>query len=90
LSGNGKFGRAGFATSRSSAQVPFARDAFELLQAVIDEYRLHYNDERPHRSRNLRPPASRSDRMQVDGGQIERRTRLGGLPSDCCQLPVAA
>jgi len=60
------------------------------LQAVIDEYRLHYNDERPRRSRNLRPPASRSDRMQVDGGQIERRTRLGGLLSDYRQLPVAA
>src|SRR5438128_7004970 len=26
------------------------------LQTVIDEYCLHYNDERPHRSRRLRPP----------------------------------
>jgi len=60
------------------------------LQAVIDEYRLHYNDERPHRSRNLRPPASCSARVQVVGGQIERRTRLGGLLSDYRQLPVAA
>ena len=60
------------------------------LQAVIHEYRLHYNEERPHGSRNLRPPASRSDRLQVVGGQIERRTRLGGLLSDYRRLPVAA
>src|SRR3989442_11031637 len=37
------------------------------LERVIHEYCLHYNDERPHRSRNLRPPASRSDRMQIAG-----------------------
>jgi transposase InsO family protein len=60
------------------------------LQAVIHEYRLHYNDERPHRSCNLRPPASRSDRVQVVGSQIERRTRLGGLLSDYRHMPVAA
>ncbi len=60
------------------------------LQAVIHEYRLHYNEERPHGSRNLRPPASRSDRLQVVGGQIERRTRLDGLLSDYRHVPVAA
>src|SRR5712692_7350935 len=38
------------------------------LERVIHEYCLHYNDERPHRSRNLRPPASRSDRTQIAGG----------------------
>ena len=31
------------------------------LGAVMDEYCAHYNDERPHRSRNLRPPAARGD-----------------------------
>jgi len=60
------------------------------LEMVIHEYLMHYNDERPHRSRNLRPPASRSDRMQIAGGQIERRTRLGGLLSEYRQLPMAA
>jgi len=30
--------------------------------------------ERLHRTGNLRPPASRSDCVQVVGGQIERRT----------------
>jgi putative transposase len=60
------------------------------LQAVIHEYCLHYNDERPHRGRNLRPPAFRSDRMHMAGGQIERSTRLGGLLSDYRRMRVAA
>lgn len=63
-----------------------------LEVALVDdqhpvEYCLHYNDERPHRSRNLRPPASRSDRMHMAGGQIERSTRLGGLLSDYRRMP---
>jgi putative transposase len=60
------------------------------LQAVIEEYCLHYNGERPHRSRNLRPPASRSDRIQTAGGQVEPGTRLGGLLSDYRRVPLAA
>lgn len=60
------------------------------LQVAIDEYCLHYNGERPHRSRNLRPPASRSDPVQKAGGQIERATHLGGLLSDCRRVSVAA
>lgn len=60
------------------------------LQTVIDQYCLHYNNERPHRSRNLRPPALRSDRKQIAGGQIERSTRLGGLLSDHRRMPLVA
>jgi putative transposase len=60
------------------------------LQAVIDEYCLHYNGERPHRSRSLRPPACPSDRVQATDGQIERTTRLGGLLSDYRRVPQAA
>jgi putative transposase len=60
------------------------------LERVIHEYCLHFNEERPHRSRNLRPPASRSDPLQLAGGQIERSTRLGGLLSNYHQVPVAA
>jgi len=60
------------------------------LQTAINEYCLHYNDERPHRSRNLRPPASRSDPIEVAGARVERSTRLGGLLSDYRQMPVAA
>jgi hypothetical protein len=54
------------------------------------EYCRHYNDERPRRSRDLRPTASRSDRMKVTGGQIERSTGRGGLLSDYRQVPMAA
>jgi len=60
------------------------------LETLIHEYCLHYNDERPHRSHNLRPPAFRSDRIRVAAGQIERRTRLGGLLSDYRPVSVAA
>ena len=60
------------------------------LQAVVDEYCLHYNSERPHRSRNLRPPASRGHPIQMAEGQIERTTRLGGLLSDYRQMRAAA
>jgi putative transposase len=60
------------------------------LQTVIDEYCRHYNGERPHRSRDLQPPASLNDRVQMDGGQIERKTRLGGLLSDYRRVRVAA
>jgi putative transposase len=49
------------------------------LEAILREYCLHYNYERPHRSRNLRPPASRGDPITPVGGRLERSTRLGGL-----------
>jgi hypothetical protein len=60
------------------------------LQEIIREYCIHYNEERPHRSRGLRPPASRSDCDPMAGHPIARRTRLGGLLSDYHHLPVAA
>jgi hypothetical protein len=60
------------------------------LQAVINEYCLHYNGERPHRSGSLRPPASPGDRVQTTDGQIERTTRLGGLLSDYRRVPQVA
>jgi hypothetical protein len=51
------------------------------LEAVLREYCLHYNDERPHQSRDLRPPSYRGDPTVPIGGQIRRRSRLGGLLS---------
>jgi len=60
------------------------------LQAVVDEYCLHYNSERPHRSRKLRPPASRGHPIQMAEGQVERTTRLGGLLSDYRRMRAAA
>ena len=60
------------------------------IEAVLREYWAHYNDERPHRSRNLRPPASRGDPTLAASGRIERTIRLGGLLSEYHQAPVAA
>ena len=51
------------------------------LEAVLREYCAHYNDERPHRSQNLRPPSYRGDPPTPVGGHIKRTTRLGGLLS---------
>jgi len=52
-----------------------------LSEAVLREYCLHYNDERPHRNRNLRPPSCRGDPSTSIGGEVERAIRLGGLLS---------
>ena len=60
------------------------------LEAVVREYCLHYNDERPHRSRNLRPPALSDDPSLPTSGQVERRARLGGLLSSYRRVPAAA
>ena len=50
------------------------------LATVLREYCEHYNDERPHRSRHLRPPNSfRSEACASTGAIISRRARLGGL-----------
>jgi hypothetical protein len=65
------------------------RGPFAALQ-VLHEYCSHYNDERPHRSRNLRPPASRGDPIAPSDGQISRTVRLGGLLSEYRRVPVAA
>jgi len=60
------------------------------LQAVLDSYREHYNLERPHRSRGLRPPAARGDPMAVGAGDVRRRARLGGLLSEYYSEAAAA
>ena len=60
------------------------------LGAVMDEYCAHYNDERPHRSRNLRPPAARGDPGRPAAGSITRHARLGGLLSDYRRVPAHA
>jgi putative transposase len=53
------------------------------LLAVLDEYVAHYNQHRPHRARNLRPPDA--DDMvtapvtDLAAARIRRRKILGGL-----------
>ena len=54
------------------------------LERVLDEYVRHYNDERPHRSLELRPPRAINETSVVRVGAVaaavvRRRDRLGGL-----------
>ncbi|MGH3297749.1 MAG: transposase [Trebonia sp.] len=53
------------------------------LRVVLDEYVTHYNQHRPHRARNLRPPdCDATITATVTGlatGRIRRRKVLGGL-----------
>jgi putative transposase len=53
------------------------------LRAVLDEYVAHYNQHRPHRAGNLRPP-DRADRITAPATglatvRIQRHKVLGGL-----------
>ena len=52
------------------------------LEAILREYCTHYNQERPPRSRELRPPAARGDPLVARAGGVRRRVRLGGLISE--------
>ena len=53
------------------------------LRAVLDEYAAHYNQHRPHRARNLRPPDSgeitTAPVTDLATAQIRRHKVLGGL-----------
>ena len=60
------------------------------LEAILREYCMHYNHERPHRSRDLRPPAARGDPAIAGTRGVQRRVRLGGLISEYYREAVAA
>jgi putative transposase len=53
------------------------------LRAVLDEYVAHYNQHRPHRARNLRPPDQdariTAPVTDLAAARIQRRKILGGL-----------
>ena len=53
------------------------------LYAVLDEYAVHYNEHRPHRARNQRPPGAVESTPAVitnlATAEIRRRRVLGGL-----------
>ena len=56
------------------------------LQAVLEEYVAHYDQHRPHRARNLRPP-DRADIVtapvtDLATARIRRHKVLGGLIHD--------
>src|SRR5712691_11060034 len=56
------------------------------LERVLDEYVDHYNNERPHRGLQLRPPNGRS-RIVNATGAISGRSRLGGLLREYSRAP---
>jgi putative transposase len=53
------------------------------LRVVLDEYLTHYNNHRPHRARNLRPPdhddSTTIPYADMAAARIRRRKVLGGL-----------
>ena len=64
------------------------------LERVLDEYVRHYNNERPHRGLELRPPSSigtgsaPSSVVAVAAG-VRRRDRLGGLVHEYYQAAAS-
>ena len=49
------------------------------LRSVLAEYARHYNGQRPHRSRGLRPPLPGHPAADLSQQRIKRRAILGGL-----------
>ena len=49
------------------------------LRAVLDEYVAHYNQHRPHRARNLRPPDYDDIVIDLTAARIRRRQVRGAL-----------
>ncbi|HEX2681424.1 MAG TPA: integrase core domain-containing protein [Candidatus Dormibacteraeota bacterium] len=60
------------------------------LEAIVREFCTHYNQQRPHRSCQSRPPAALGDPIAAEPGKVRRRTRLGGLLSEYYREAVAA
>jgi transposase InsO family protein len=69
-------------TARSEATDRMLITGPRHLRAVLDDYTAHYNQHRPHRARNLRPPdCSQITAATADltTGRIRRHRVLGGL-----------
>jgi hypothetical protein len=49
------------------------------LRSVLARYATHYNGQRPHRSRGLRPPWPDHPVADLSQKRIKRRPVLGGL-----------
>jgi hypothetical protein len=48
------------------------------LRSVLNEYAVHYNADRPHQSRQQRPPDQDEDVVVPLEGRIQRRKVLSG------------
>jgi putative transposase len=55
------------------------------LAAVLSQYTTHYNDHRPHRSLNQRPPKRPADVVEATSARVRRRPVLGGLINEYSQ-----
>jgi hypothetical protein len=49
------------------------------LGSILARYARHHNRQRPHRSRELRPPRPDHPTADLSHRRIERRSVLGGL-----------
>ena len=49
------------------------------LRTILAQYEAHYNERRPHRSRQLRPPRPDHPLADRSDERIRRRPVLGGL-----------
>jgi putative transposase len=52
------------------------------LRTVLARYARHYNSQRPHRSRQFRPPRPDHPAADLSQHRIQRRSVLGGLISE--------
>ncbi len=49
------------------------------LRTILAQYAAHYNGQRPHRSRQLRPPRPHHPAADLSQKRIQRQPVLGGL-----------
>ena len=52
------------------------------LRTILTQYEAHYNGQRPHRSRQLRPPRADHPPADLSHKRIKRRPVLGGLVNE--------
>jgi hypothetical protein len=55
-------------------------------RVVLTEYTQHYNQHRPHRSLQQRPPEPRPRVIDIQQARITRRKILGGLINEYSQV----
>jgi hypothetical protein len=69
---------------RAAAQAPAVYGEGHLLR-ILAEYARHYNEHRPHQSREQRPPLHESGQPIDMTTRIKRRQVVQGLISEYCR-----